>query len=172
MPRAIANIGVGNPATYTLTGTEEFTVLAVSCVFAALSHNPPYGYPTIEWRDAGDGLIYRQTLNTILNDFIGVSGAAEGEPWYVSNAGPFGFPQDTEQQSNATMSIRLPRITLTSGCTLGVYVATYALNGNENPTRALSTDFTITDAHLWVQDAPGRKVLPPNPPPLLVHEPA
>lgn len=172
MPRAIANIGQGNPATYKLGASEEFAVLAVSCVLEALRHNPPYGYPAFEWRAATGGLIYRQTMNTTLNDSLGIAASAGGEPWYVSNVGQFGFPQTIDQQEIGVLSIRIPILTLTPGCTFNIYVGTSVNTGNEPPDYNPSPDHTVTTIHLWVQDAGGRRVLPDNPPPLLTHEPA
>lgn len=154
MPRAIQPPAQGiGFSRYELAANEAFTVLAASFLTSARTHNPPYGYPMVEWADAAGGVIYRQTFNNRLNDGVWVSMAAEAEPWYVSNNGQFGFPQAHEQQTNASMSVRMPLIPLTPACGFNIYVLTAALSFEDDPMNLLSSDFDILVPHLWVEDS-------------------
>lgn len=167
MPHTITAFDTGTGfARYRLAASEAFVPEAASFLTEARSHNPPYGHPAVEWRDASDGLIYRQTFNLLLNDGVWFSLAAGAEPWYSSNNGPYGFPQTTEQQSNASLSARMPRIALTPGCSFNIYVLTAALSFEDDPMNLLSPDFDIELPHLWVEDVdagPGARLQPGNP---------
>lgn len=169
MPRPIL-VPLVNPshASYTLSAHDEWTLLAVSCVFNATGHDNPYSYPIFQWTDPAGGIIYRQQLNSLLNDSVFVSASADAEPWYVSNDGPAGFPQSNIEQGNAVMSIRLPAITLYAGCNFSIYSLKSVIDGVEIIPFYLSPYNVIDGAHLWVEDVAASQFEPIVPGPYML----
>lgn len=169
MPRPIANIGAGNPATYTLSGNEEFTVLAVTFSLVALAGAGGDKYTYLDMRDPSGGIIHLQPLAASdgANMFFSLAVGASEFLASISNAQV--PPPWSSDASYSYVVQELAPLTLYSGCTINAYKTVGSDAPPDDPITRVSADYTIPDLHLWVQDTGGKRVLEPDLPPLLTH---
>ena len=169
MPRPIANIGVGNPATYTLSPNETFTVLAVTFSLTPLSGAGGDNFAWLDYRDPHGGIIYLQPLapGDGADMFYSLAvGASEFGAEYVPT--PM-YPQNADGSGYYYITQKLSPVTLYGNCTLNAYKTLGAESPPTDPITAVSSFYVIPDLHLWVEDVGTSRTLPPAPEPLLTH---
>lgn len=153
MPRPI-HVPSDQPGitTYKLSAADEFAVLAVTFSLVPQVGAGGDNFGWLDYRDPAGGIIYMQPLATDDGGNMFYSLAVEAEPFSTTAAtAPF-WPQSNTDSAYSYVSQRLSPQTLYTNCTINVYKTTGAIAPPTDPITQLSSDYTIPDLHLWVED--------------------
>jgi hypothetical protein len=170
VPRSITSFTTGPGfAQYALGLREEFTIQGVTALATA-----PFGPDDddqlyFDCLNPNGDAIYRQSLGTVHQPpvFYSLSPLAEPmEAQYGPSAST--WPQADGVSGPAIVTMGLTPVTLIGGCVARVYAALGDVQPDVDPFSSLDPTYVFTP-HLWVEDVGGKRVLPPNSPPLLTH---
>lgn len=154
MPRPI-HVPQDQPgiSSYTLSPSEEFSVLAVTFSLVPLGGAGGDTFAYLDYRDPAGGIIYSQVLAGDDGGPIFYSLAPEAEPFGAQAAVAPAWPQSQEDWSYGYVTQRLSPQTLYAGCTINAYKPVGYIQPPTDPITAVSSLYSIPDLHLWVEDS-------------------